>query len=139
MRQGEGWESDGGLGGNGQLVVGYGGGAATDSCFAALSLPQQVQPTVANHAECRPKSVTFVVLNWSRLPKVITLLHRAHEQAVITEVILWNNNPLDSEAIERLRSQKLIGPKVKIIHSPTNLMDRAKYEACMQVRRPSNP
>lgn len=75
---------------------------------------------------------TMVILNWSRPAKVIALLEEALKYpGSITEIILWNNNPkkFPQDALPR-------SSIIRVIDSPHNMMDRAKYEACAIASNP---
>lgn len=92
------------------------------TCNAAMQLPT----FSLEDAPDRTCTSTMVILSWSRQSKVLALLEEALKYpSSITEIILWNNNPkqFPKDALPR-------SSIIRVIDSPDNIMDRAKYEAC---------
>lgn len=74
----------------------------------------------------RPK-VTAVVLHWMRPQNINRIIKYLVKKSYIDEIIIWNNNPVPLKIANN-------NHKVRIINSPRNLKDEAKYLACSQAQ-----
>ena len=76
---------------------------------------------------------TAIMLHWKRTANVIAQVSALLQYSFIGEVIIWNNNP--HTLLRRSQfSGSATGDRVRIINSPANMHDYAKYLACSQAR-----
>ena len=75
--------------------------------------------------------VAAILLHWKRLVAIQRKIQHYIDTRLFTQIILWNNNPdiiltLDHLHLPNSSADSLI----RIINSPNNLKDQAKYRAC---------
>ena len=82
-------------------------------------------------------SVTAVVLQWKRLPAVRKKVQQYIASQLFKHIIIWNNNPQINLTLTHLRLRNpSLASIIRIINSPINLKDQAKYRACAQATTP---
>ncbi|MBX2869490.1 MAG: hypothetical protein KTR18_12485 [Acidiferrobacterales bacterium] len=71
--------------------------------------------------------VSAIVLNWKRPENVVKIIRYLEKRPYVDEVLVWNNAPLPFDSPSS-------SEKVRVINSPENFKDHAKYLACKEAR-----
>ena len=81
--------------------------------------------------------VTAILLHWKRLEFVELKVKRYIASQLFKHIIIWNNDPQINLTLTHLRLKNPpVASIIRIINSPINLKDQAKYRACAEATTP---
>ena len=77
---------------------------------------------------------TAITLHWNRRFGVQQTVATYLKYPIFKEIIVWNNNPEINLSLVDILNNTQTSNIVRIINSPVNLKDEAKYRACVQAK-----
>lgn len=78
--------------------------------------------------------LTALLLHWKRFDGLQRILQDLLKTGLFKEIIIWNNNHDVYLTLDQLISENPSNQSIRIINSPENLKDKAKYRACSEAR-----
>ena len=116
------------------LLINRANGQWSESTNPGFSVFDYDQAKLEETRAINEYDLTAVLLHWKRFDGLQKNLQYLLKTDLFKEILVWNNNPEVNLTLNQFINQNQSNQSVRIINSPENLKDKAKYRACTEAR-----